>query len=43
MRLYGKYSKASIFRYMKKNFCDLAVNKMKENQGWPRKLSVQQK
>ena len=38
MRSYGKYSKATICKHMKKCIGDLAVDKSKENQGRPPKL-----
>ena len=38
MRPFGKYSKATICRHMKKSIGDLAVDRSKENQGRPPKL-----
>ena len=38
MRSYGKYSKATICKHMKKCISDLAVDRSKENQGLPPKL-----
>ena len=43
MRSYGKYSKATICRHMKKSIGDLAVDKREENQGRLPKLSIRQK
>ena len=42
-RSYWKYSKATIWRHMKKNIEDLVVDLRKNNQGRPPKLSVRQK
>ena len=43
MKSYGKYSKATICRHMVKNIGGLILDKHKQNQGRPTKLSDRQK